>query len=35
MKEKVRKLDYRNRTDLSLQEISRLHNPILRGWVEY
>jgi RNA-directed DNA polymerase len=35
MKEKVRQLDYRNRTELSLQEISRLHNPILRGWVNY
>jgi RNA-directed DNA polymerase len=24
-----------NRTDLSLAELARMHNPILRGWLEY
>jgi len=31
MRETIRKRNYRNRTDLSLADISRLHNPILRG----
>lgn len=35
MRETTRKLNYRNRTELSLADISRLHNPILRGWLEY
>ena len=35
MRETIRKRNYRNRTDLSLADISRLHNPILRGWLEY
>ncbi len=35
MRETTRKLNYRNRTELSLADISRLHNPILRGWLAY
>lgn len=35
MRERTRKLNYRNRTELSLADISRLHNPILRGWLAY
>jgi RNA-directed DNA polymerase len=35
MRQKTRKLNYRNQTELSLQDISRLHNPVLRGWVAY
>ena len=35
MRATTRKLNYRNRTDLSLRDISRLHNPVLRGWVAY
>jgi RNA-directed DNA polymerase len=35
MREKTRKLNFRNRTELSLKDISRLHNPVLRGWVAY
>ena len=35
MRQKTRKLNYRNRTDLSLADIARLHNPLLRGWLEY
>ncbi|MCM8638094.1 group II intron maturase-specific domain-containing protein, partial [Accumulibacter sp.] len=35
MRATTRKLNYRNRTELSLADISRLHNPILRGWLAY
>jgi len=35
MRQRTRKLNYRNRTDLSLAEIASRHNPILRGWLEY
>jgi RNA-directed DNA polymerase len=35
MRQTTRKLNYRNRTELSLADISRLHNPVLRGWLEY
>ncbi len=35
MRETTRRLNYRNRTDLSLRDISRLHNPVLRGWLAY
>ena len=35
MRETTRRLNYRNRTELSLRDISRLHNPVLRGWVAY
>ena len=35
MRETTRRLNFRNRTDLSLRDIARLFNPILRGWVAY
>ena len=35
MRETTRKLNFRNRTDLSLADIARLHNPFLRGWLAY
>ena len=35
MRETTRRLNYRNRTELSLRDISRLHNPVLRTWVAY
>jgi RNA-directed DNA polymerase len=35
MRQKTRKLNYRNRSDLSLADIARIHNPILRGWMGY
>ena len=35
MRQTTRKLNYRNRTNLSLADIARLHNPILRGWLGY
>jgi len=35
MRQTTRRLNYRNRTELSLRDISRLHNPVVRGWVAY
>lgn len=35
MRETTRRLNFRNRTELSLRDISRLFNPVLRGWVAY
>ncbi|MEL7048936.1 MAG: group II intron reverse transcriptase/maturase, partial [Pseudomonadota bacterium] len=35
MRATTRRLNYRNRTHLSLRDIARLHNPILRGWIAY
>jgi len=35
MRGKTRKLNWRNRTDLSLEEISKLYNPVLIGWKNY
>jgi RNA-directed DNA polymerase len=35
MRQKARRLNYRSRTDLSLQDIASTLNPILRGWIEY
>lgn len=35
MRVKTRRLNYRNRTELSLDDIARLHNPVLRGWMAY
>ena len=35
MRETTRKLNFRNRTELSLADIARMHNPVLRGWLAY
>jgi RNA-directed DNA polymerase len=35
MRQRIRELNWRNRTDLSLQEIASQANPILRGWSSY
>ncbi len=35
MRQTTRALNYRNRTNLSLADIARLHNPILSGWLGY
>lgn len=35
MRQATRGSNLRNRSDLSLQEIARIHNPVLRGWLEY
>lgn len=32
---KIRKLNIRNRTELSLQQIANLCNPMLQGWINY
>lgn len=32
---KTRQANWRNRTDLSLEDIARMYNPVLRGWLEY
>jgi RNA-directed DNA polymerase len=35
MRQKARRLNYRNRTNLSLQDIASTLNPLLRGWIAY
>jgi RNA-directed DNA polymerase len=35
MRQTTRKANFRNRTNLSLADIARLHNPVLRGWLAY
>ena len=35
MRAKVRELDIRNRSDLSLGEIAEMVNPLLQGWINY
>ncbi|HTP27693.1 MAG TPA: group II intron maturase-specific domain-containing protein, partial [Anaeromyxobacteraceae bacterium] len=35
MRQETRRRGFRNRSDLSLEDISRLYNPVLRGWLEY
>jgi len=35
MRAKTRQLNIRNRTDLTLEQIARFYNPIIRGWLEY
>jgi RNA-directed DNA polymerase len=35
MRQTIRRWNFRNRTNLSLEDISRLFNPVLRGWLEY
>jgi RNA-directed DNA polymerase len=35
MRATTRRLNFRNRTELSLKDIARLHNPVLRGWMAY
>ncbi len=35
IRQKTREQNFRNRSDLSLADISRLYNPVLRGWVGY
>jgi RNA-directed DNA polymerase len=35
MRQTTRRLNFRNRTDMSLRDISRQFNPVLRGWVAY
>jgi RNA-directed DNA polymerase len=35
MRQKIRKSNLRNLSNLELEDISRKYNPILRGWIEY
>ena len=35
MRKKTRKLRWRLRTDLSIEEIAKYYNPVLRGWLNY
>lgn len=35
MRKKSRKLNWRNKTDLNLDEIAKLYNPVLLGWKNY
>jgi RNA-directed DNA polymerase len=35
MRQTTRNWNLRNRSDLSLQEIARMYNPVLRGWLLY
>ena len=35
MRQTTRKWNLRNRTDLELIDLSKMFNPILRGWMEY
>jgi len=35
MRDKIRQIDLRRQTYLSLKEIARRLNPILRGWIQY
>jgi len=32
---KTRQANWRNRTELSLEDIARMYNPVLSGWIEY
>lgn len=35
MRAKIRAMNVRNRTDLSLEQLAEICNPILRGWIAY
>lgn len=35
MRRRIRSLKVRNRTDLSLEEVAGIVNPIIRGWINY
>lgn len=35
MRKKTRKLNWRNRSELSLEEIAEKYNPVLQGWLNY
>jgi RNA-directed DNA polymerase len=35
MRAKTRKENFRNRSELSLEEIAKQYNPVLRGWIAY
>jgi RNA-directed DNA polymerase len=35
MRAETRKWNFRNRTDLELEDMANMYNPILRGWINY
>ena len=35
MRAKTKKLNWRNRSELSLYDIAKRYNPVLRGWLNY
>jgi len=35
MKETTRQWNIRNRADLGIKDISKMYNPVIRGWMEY
>jgi RNA-directed DNA polymerase len=35
MRQKIREMNFRNRTQMELKDIAHQLNPILRGWIEY
>jgi RNA-directed DNA polymerase len=35
MRARIRQSNLRNKSEISLQDISRLYNPVLRGWIAY
>jgi hypothetical protein len=35
MRQAIRELNFRHQTQLSVDEIARQLNPLLRGWIEY
>jgi RNA-directed DNA polymerase len=35
MRQAIRELNFRHQTHLSIDEIARRLNPLLRGWIEY
>jgi len=35
MRQAIRELNFRHQTQLSMDEIARRLNPLLRGWIEY
>jgi RNA-directed DNA polymerase len=35
MRTEIRKLNFRNKTELSIEDISKICNPVLRGWITY
>jgi hypothetical protein len=35
MRAEIRKRGFRNRSDMSLNDIARQYNPVLQGWLNY
>ena len=35
MRTKTRAYNWRNRTEISLQDIAKIYNPVIQGWINY